>query len=183
MMTIKANKENILGYLQTFKNNYALTQAGILLLAAEDAPEKFEKYFAYISHNPESKSFEYIRYVFKDYELLKHSTNELRKSVLRNCLKETFEMLKVELATSEEKQLLLKAPWYKFLRMVRNSLSHDLKFHFRDYDKKKLPVSWLDLTITIEMENEILPMADFLTRSKVLQLLDEIYVYMKENLR
>ncbi|MBU4345524.1 MAG: hypothetical protein L6247_05680 [Desulfobacteraceae bacterium] len=176
-------KEKVLGYLQTIKNNYALTRAGILLLTAEDAPEKFEEYYAHISDNPEAQQFEYIRYVLNDYELLKHSTNELRKSVLRNCLKETFEMLKVELATDEEKEILLQAPWYKFLHMVRNSLSHDFKFRFRAYDKPKLPVSWSDLTITIEMNNEFLPMADFLTRAKAQQLLEEVLEYIKENIR
>ena len=176
-------KEQVLGYLRTIKNNYALTQAGILLLAAEDAPEKFEEYYAHISNHPEAQGFEYIRYVFKDYELLKHSTNELRKSVLRNCLKETFEMLKVVLASDEEKKILRKAPWYRFLRMVRNSLSHDFKFRFRDSDKKKLPVSWSNLTITVEMENEFLPMADFLTKAKVQMLLDEVSEYIKENIK
>lgn len=181
-MTPLTTKERVLGYLQTIKNNYALTQAGILLLAAEDTPEKFDEYFTHISEKTEAKRIEYIKYIFKDYELLKHSTNELRKSVLRNCLKETFEMLKIELATSNEKEILFQAPWYKFLRMVRNSLSHDMKLRFRDYDREKLPVSWSDLTITIEMENNFLPMADFLTRDKAQQLLDEVFEYMKENI-
>ena len=181
-MQPSTNKEKVIGYLQTIKNNYALTQAGILLLTAPDAPQKFEEYYSHISDEPEAQ-FGYIKYVFEDYDLLKHSTNELRKSVLRNCLKETFEMLKAELQTKEENEVLLRAPWYRFLRMVRNSISHDFRFRFRDYDKPKLPVSWSDLTITIEMENEFLPMAGFLTRAKVQQLLDEITKYIEENIR
>ena len=176
------NKEKIIGYQQTIKNNYALTQAGILFLAAPDALQKFEEYYSHISDGPEAQ-FGYIRYVFEDYDLLKHSTNELRKSVLRNCLKETCEMLKAELQTQEEKEVLFRAPWYRFLRMIRNSLSHDFKFRFKDYDKPKLPVCWSDLTITIEMENEFLPMAGFLTRAKVQQLLDEITNYIEKNVR
>ncbi|MBU3953140.1 MAG: hypothetical protein KKF12_00270 [Proteobacteria bacterium] len=181
-MPHSTNKEKVIGYLQTIKNNYALTQAGILFLAAPDAPQKFEEYYSHIFGKPEAQ-FGYIRYVFEDYDLLKHSTNELRKSVLRNCLKETFEMLKAELQTQEEKELLFRAPWYRFLRMTRNSLSHDFKFRFRDSDKSRLPVSWSDLTITIEMEDDFLPMAGFLTRAKVQQLLDEIAEYIKENIR
>lgn len=106
-----------------------------MFLAAPDAPQKFEEYYSHISDEPEAQ-FGYIRYVFEDYDLLKHSTNELRKSVLRNCLKETFEMLKAELQNQEE-EVLFRAPWYRFLRMIRNSLSHDFKFRFRDYDKSK----------------------------------------------
>lgn len=177
-----STKERVLGFLQTIKNNYALTQAGILLLAAEDAPEKFKEYYSHISDNPEAQ-FEYIKYVFNDYELLKHSTNELRKSVLRNCLKETFEMLKAEITNEKEKKILFRAPWYRFLRMIRNSLSHDFKFKFEDHDKKKLPVSWSSLTITLEMENDFLPMADFLTMAKIQQLFDEVAEYIEENFR
>ncbi len=175
-------KERVLGFLQTIKNNYALTQAGILLLAAEDAPEKFEEYYSHISDNPEAQ-FEYIKYVFNDYELQKHSTNELRKSVLRNCLKETCEMLKAEITNEKEKQILFRASWYRFLRMVRNSLSHDFRFKFKDRDKKMLPVSWSGLTITLEMEGEILPMAGFLTMAKVQELFGEITEYIEENFR
>ncbi|PKN65429.1 MAG: hypothetical protein CVU57_09930 [Deltaproteobacteria bacterium HGW-Deltaproteobacteria-15] len=182
-MASTTTKEKVLGCLQTIKNNYALTQAGILLLAAENAPDTFEECYAHISGHPEAQQFAYIKYIFNDYELLKHSSNELRKSVLRNCLKETFEMLKVELVTDEEKEILLQAPWYRFLRMVRNSLSHDFKFRFRDYDKPKLPVSWSNLTITIEMDNEFLPMAGFLTRAKVQQLLEEVFEYIRTNIR
>ena len=176
-------KEKILGYLQTIKNNYALTQAGILMLATPDASEKFEEYYTCITDAPEANQFGYIKYLFKDYELLKHSTNELRKSVLRNCLKETFGMLTAEIQSEEEKQILFRAPWYRFLRMLRNSLSHNMKFRFRDYDKLKLPVSWSNLTITIEMDDELLPMEGFLTRAKVHQLLDEIFEYIKENFK
>ena len=58
-----------------------------------------------------------------------------------------------------------------------------MKFRFRDYDKLKLPVSWSNLTITIEMDDELLPMEGFLTRAKVHQLLDEIFEYIKENFK
>ncbi len=181
-MPHSTNKEKIKGYLQTIKNNYALTQAGILLLATPDAPQKFEEYYSKIFDHPEAQ-FGYIKYVIEDYGLMKHSTNELRKSVLRNCLKETFEMLKAELQSNKEKEVLLQAPWYRFLRMIRNSLSHDFKFRFRDYDKSKLPVSWAGLTITIEMDNNSLPMAGFLTMAKVQQLLDEISEFTDANIR
>ncbi len=174
-------KERVRGCLQTIKNNYALTQAGILLLALPDALSKCEEYFSLIADHPETQHFSYITYVLKDDQLLKLSTNQLRKSVLRNCIKESFELLKNEFQSDEEKEILINAPWYKFLRMIRNSLSHDFKFRFREYDKSKLPVRWADLTITLDMDNEFLPMEGFLTREKVLQLIDEIIDYVEKN--
>lgn len=179
-MTSLTKKERVCGYLQTIKNNYALTQAGIMLLSIPEAPQIFDEYYTVIADHPEAQ-FGYIKYVFQNDELLKHSTNELRKSILRNCIKEIFEILKVEFQSDQEKNILYSAPWYKFLRMVRNSLSHDFKFRFREYDKSKLPVSWSGLTITIDMDNDFLPMAGFLTRAKVQELIDEINEYIEKN--
>lgn len=172
-------KDKIRGCLQTIKNNYALTQAGIMFLADPEAGKKFEEYYSAIAEHPEAQ-FGYIKYIFKDYSLLKHATNELRKSVLRNCLKEIFETLMSELVSGNQKEILIKAPWYQFLRIVRNSLSHDFHLQFRKSDKKELPVTWSDLTISIDMDGKYLPMAGFLSRAKAQQLIDEIIDYIEK---
>ncbi len=173
-------KDKVRGYLQTIKNNYALTQAGIMFLAHPKAEEQFDEYYLKIADHPEA-SFGYIKYVFQNDELLKHATNELRKSVLRNCLKEMFEVLKSEFNSDQESKILRKASWYQFLRMIRNGLSHDFYLKFRKHDKAKLPVTWSDLTITIDMDGKLLPMEGFLTRTKVQELFDEVIEYVENN--
>ena len=85
--TSKVPSATLRGQLQTIKNNYALVQAGIMFLAQPDASERFDEYFSVASHHPEAKGFGYIRYVFESDDLLSLATNQLRKSVLRNCLK------------------------------------------------------------------------------------------------
>jgi hypothetical protein len=169
------------GQLQTIKNNYALVQAGIMFLAQPDAVTKFDEYFAVVSAHPEAKKFGYIRYVFESDELLALATNQLRKSVLRNCLKEMFELVKVYGLETNQIKLLRAAPWYQFLRMIRNSLSHDYWLRYKEHDLKLLPITWSGLTLTAAMDGSELPMAGFLTRVKVIELMDDVISYVEQH--
>ena len=71
------------------------------------------------------------------------------------------------------------APWYQFLRIIRNCLSHDMKLHFRSYDLKQLPVSWSGLIIDASMQNLQLPMRGFLGREKALELVNAVIDYLE----
>lgn len=175
------NKAEFRGSLQTIKNNYALVQTGIMFLAQPDAATKFDEYSAPFAEHVEGKQFLYIRYVLVNDDLLTLSTNELRKSVLRNCVKEMFEILKFYGTETDQMSLMRTAPWYQFLRMTRNSLSHDFFLRFNEHDLKKLPVSWSGLTLSASMNNSEFPMAGFLTRMKALELMDEIIAYIEFN--
>lgn len=167
------------GQLQTIKNNYALVQAGIMFLVQPDARERFDEYFSVVSHHPEAKEFGYIRYVYENDDLLALATNELRMSVLRNCLKETFEAVKIHGLTTNQIKVARTAPWYQFLRMARNSLSHDFFVRYKEHDLKLLPVTWSGLTFTAAMNDTMLPMGGFLTRTKVLELIDDVIAYVE----
>ena len=175
------DKALLRGKLQTLKNNYALVQAGIVLMAAPDALERIEESFAQFKGHPEAATFLYIRYVFETDELLKHATKELRNSVLRNCLKETFEQVKLYGDLTNQAVVIRAAPWYQFLRIVRNCLSHDLNIRFRDADLKHLPVTWSELTLDRSMHNGPLQMRDFLSRPKTMELMDEVIAYVEQH--
>jgi hypothetical protein len=110
------NKTEFRGKLQTVKNNYALVQAGIMFLIQPGASEKFDEYFAVVSNHPEARNFGYIRYVFESNELLALATGQLRKAVLRSCIKEMFELVKTYGLETNQTKLLRAAPWYQFLR-------------------------------------------------------------------
>lgn len=170
------------GRLQTIKNNYALVQAGIALLVEPDALPRFERTFGLLKDHPETITFAYIGYVFKTHELLKHATQELRNSVLRNCLKETFELVKSYGTASSQAELIRSAPWYHFLRLVRNSASHDLHLRFRQFDFKYLPITWSGLTIDSSMDNIPLQRPDFLSRAKIIELLDDVIDFVEDEL-
>lgn len=168
------DKVDLRGQLQTIKNNYALVQAGILFLAQPDALAKFDEYSLLFLEHPEAKKFLYIRYVLESDELLKLATNQLRKSVLRNCIKEMFELVKKYGLETNKIKLLRASPLYQFLRMLRNSLSHDFFLRYSDHDLKLLPLTWSGLTLTSAMDGSELAMAGFLTRAKILELMDNV---------
>ena len=157
------NKTHILGRVQTIKNNYALAQAGIALLALPDARTRLDEVFLLLEEHPETSTIRYIDYIFEDDELLKLATGQFRNAILRNCLKEVFEQVKLYGKGTNQMQVIEAAPWYQFMRIVRNCLSHDMKLLFRSYDLKQLPTSWSGLTIDASMHNSYLPMRGFLT--------------------
>src|SRR5437764_3060453 len=45
------------------------------------------------------------------------------------------------------KDRLKNMPWYQYTRLVRNAVSHNFRFAFRESDKSKLPVTWNGITI------------------------------------
>jgi hypothetical protein len=45
-------------------------------------------------------------------------------------------------------QRLQKSPWYQFTRLVRNAVSHNFRYDFRDSDKKRMPITWRGITLT-----------------------------------
>ena len=135
-----------------------------------------------VQDEPEADAIEYIQYVFKDDELLKHATNQLRNSVLRNCLKETYELINLYGNETGQSTIVKAAPWYQFLRIVRNCLSHDMKLRFRKADIKHLPVTWGGLTFDESMQNKSLPMRNFLSRPKAFELIDSIIEYTENKI-
>ncbi len=171
-------KTHLRGQLQTIKNNYALSQVGIALIAQPDALERFESTINTLRPHPEISSLEYIRYVFETGNSLKHATGEMRNSVLRNCLKEMFEIILAYGKTTSQEAILKAAPWYQFLRMVRNCISHDMTLRFNAHDLKQLPVTWSGLTIDTTMQNGPLQATGFLSRAKTLELMDEVIGYV-----
>lgn len=175
------DKHHLRGQLQTIKNNYALVQLSIGLIAQPDALQTFEKTLEVVKHDPEVETFAYIRYVFDNDELLKHATGQFRQSVMRNCLKEMFELVKAYGEVHGHADVIRRAPWYGFLRVVRNCLSHDLRLHFNPYDLKQLPVSWAGLTIDASIQDQPLAVRDFLSRQRVVALMDDVIKYVEDH--
>ena len=169
----------IRGRVQTIKNNYALAQAGIAMLALPDARERLDEVFSLLNEHPETQRIRYIDYVFEDDDLLKFATGQFRNAVLRNCLKELFEQVKLFGSETNQMRIIEAAPWYQFLRIVRNCLSHDMKLRFGRWDLKQLPISWSGLTIDASMLNVELQMRGFLSREKTLELVDAVIEYLE----
>lgn len=101
--------------------------------------------------------------------------------MLRNCLKEAFEIVKAHGEATGQADIIRAAPWYRFLRIVRNCLSHDMRLRFNAYDLKQLPVSWSGLTIDASMQDQPLQMRDFLSRPKAVELIDAVIEYVEQH--
>lgn len=173
------DKTVIRGRVQTIKNNYALAQGGIAMLALPDARARLDEVFSLLREHPETQRIRYIDYVFEDDDLLKFATRQFRNATLRSCMRELFEQVKLFGIETNQMQIIKAAPWYQFLRIVRNCLSHDMKLQFGKYDLKHLPTSWSGLTIDASMHNVELQMHGFLGREKALELVDAVIEYVE----
>lgn len=49
---------------------------------------------------------------------------------------------------------LQACPWYQFARLVRNAVSHNFRYDFREADKKRLPITWHGITLTEDLDGK-----------------------------
>ena len=93
----------------------------------------------------------------------------------RNHLKEVFRVTQAYCKKTDQIKLMKSESWYQFARVITNSLSHDFKLNFNDYDKKILPVSYGEKEITSGMDGKCLELA----LEVLLKLSDEIINFSK----
>lgn len=100
--------------------------------------------------------------------------DELYKFVRRNLLKEAYETT-YEYAKSNGLLSNFKAmPWYWYARIIRNTVSHSLRYDFRAKDiRAALPIKWEGKSIDISMNGQAMrpDIADPLT---TVRLVDEM---------
>jgi hypothetical protein len=83
---------------------------------------------------------------------ISRASMEFAKMLLRNFTLDAFEAVKNYCEETNQRTELHAQGWYAFTRMMRNSLTHTQRWHFREYDRKRLPVSWRGKVIDISME-------------------------------
>jgi hypothetical protein len=44
--------------------------------------------------------------------------------------------------------------WYAFTRIIRNAVSHNFRFEFRDSEKRRMPITWRHISITAELDGK-----------------------------
>lgn len=79
----------------------------------------------------------------------------------RVAVRDGFEAIRVYCQASDQEALLRAQPWYQFARLLRNSLSHDNKIHYRPSDHRDLPATWNGCTLDVAQDGrwwtEIVP--------------------------
>lgn len=83
---------------------------------------------------------------------ISHAAMEFAKMLLRNFTLDSFEAVKGYCEETGQFAQLRSQPWYEFTRMMRNSLTHAQRWHFRDKDRRRVPVRWRDKIIDASME-------------------------------
>lgn len=108
------------------------------------------------------------------------SLDELYKFVRRNLIKESFEVVKAYAGEAKIKPLLESESWFWFAYVVRNSVSHDLHFRFRDGARKRLPLSWRGIEINLNHEGSEIT-GDVLNPQTTLELIIEMQQFVSRN--
>lgn len=173
-------KDELIGIFRTSQNNCKLVYASLVLFAHEDMPTIYAKWSAALNV-PRPFDENDVIALLQDRNVSKIAFSELYDTVYRAALKELFEVTKHYCESTGQTSLLVAQPWYQFWRVLRNCLSHDFRFRFTEYDRKKLPVSWRTISIDKTMEGKQLTHG-VLSREQILGLVDDIREFIEAKL-
>jgi hypothetical protein len=152
----------------------------MLLFAHEDMAGFYKRWSSSLGMPRPHDEFEILA-LLNNRDILKPAFEQLYNTVHRSALKELFEITKTYCKETNQKKMLTLQPWYQFWRILRNCFSHDFRFHFNDYDRKQLPLSWADVTLDFSLEGKPLTQGTF-PREKLLAFLDEIQRFVEKDL-
>jgi len=116
-----------------------------------------------------------------DKTVLKIAVDQFYMTILRAIVKELFEMVKTYCETTRQNDLLHIQEWYQVWRIIRNCFSHDFHFHFSNYDKKFLPISWKEIEIREDMDGKKITIGHF-SNEKMWVLVNEVEAFVKNKL-
>lgn len=173
-------KDELIGVFRTSQNNCKLVYAAMILFAHED----MANFYTQLSTKPNvPKPYDQMELLalLHDRNVLKIAFGQLYDTVHRAALKELFEITKEYCKETNQDRLLTSQPWYQFWRLLRNCLSHNFRFEFREYDKQCLPVSWSGMTLDVSMEGKPLTHGD-MSRDELMAFLDEVKTFVESQL-
>jgi hypothetical protein len=152
-------KKELMSQLENAKNNYILGLAAISLFSNEKVyPVLEESHAKFGTYTVEFKQVKNLLMKPADRDI---AIKEFLTSQIRALIKESFELIKNYCDETKQDSKFKAEPWYQFARMIRNCLSHNFKFEFREYEKKLLPVSWKSRTIDVSMDGNYLELKFF----------------------
>jgi hypothetical protein len=153
------SKDELLSQLTNAKNNYILGMAAISLFSSATTVPVLEQ--SHASFGQYSIPFAQVAALLRNPKDKEIAIKEFLKAQIRALTKESFELLKSYAEVTKQEKALQAEPWYQFARMIRNCLSHNFRFCFKDHDKKKLPQLWRAKTISVSMDEQPLTLAFF----------------------
>ncbi len=152
-------KKGLMSQLENAKNNYILGLAAISLFSNEKVyPVLEESHAKFGTYTVEFKQVKNLLMKPVDRDI---AVKEFLTSQIRALIKESFELIKNYCDATKQDSKFKAEPWFQFARMIRNCLSHNFKFEFREYEKRLLPVSWKSRTIDVSMDGNHLELKFF----------------------
>lgn len=173
-------KDDLIGMFRTAHNNCKLVFATLVLFGHEDMAEFYARWSASLNIPKPYDEAELLA-LLRDRNVLKHACDQLYDTVYRTALTDMFEMTRAYCRETNQEAILTKQPWYQFWRIIRNCLSHDFKFQFRENDKKYLPVTWEGVTLDLSLAAKPLTHGT-MSREKILVLLDDVKSFVESDL-
>ncbi len=156
---MQMTKPELISQLENAKNNYILELAAISLFGSIEAYPILENNNAVFG--PYTVEFDQVANLLRNTNDRDIAIKEFLTSQIRSLIKESFELIQDYSKVTGQALLFKAEPWYPFARMIRNCLSHNFRFEFREYDRSLLPVSWKARTIISTMEGQPLALGFF----------------------
>lgn len=172
-------KDDLLVQLIAAKSSFVLGLAGLYLLTQKETLILLERGHGKLADY--TIPFKQVAQSMRDPQKQKADFTNFIKSIMRAMFKDSFEVLKEYCHVTGQNSKRIAQPWHQFSRMIRNPLAHNYRFEFNPHDKRKLPVTWSDLTITADMDGTELTF-DFLGPGKMLDLWQEFYSFAESSL-
>lgn len=142
-------KEELLNQLSHTKNSYILGLAAFSIFNSGQAIPLLERHAAAFGNY--TVTFDQVAELLKKRSDHKIALTEFNKMLMRTTIKESFERIKGYCQDTDQFDKLKAEPWYEFVRIIRNFLSHNCCFIFNKYDRQRLPVKWKDFEITEDL--------------------------------
>ena len=177
-------KTEFLGALQNLMNNFVFGHVLTRIAATVD--------LSYLRHeivhfgSPRSNATVKLDVLFADVSSLSQKpimVAEFLGSLRRAAVAEFFECMKTYCHSSNQRQVLESAPWYGFVRVIRNTTSHKRGGHISwppEFKKRGVTsVEWNHLKLDESMEGQVLILFD----SDILLLLGDLTGFCEKELR
>ena len=142
-------KSYLLGIFDTKLNHITLCYASMVLWAYPDTKHYFSQ--IHTATIGKSKLFPNVNKLIGNDRSLRIATEELYSSAHRSAIKDLFPMVKKYCHDSGQLDILKEQNWFEFWWVLRNCWSHDMTFNFNPAEMKRLPIRWLNISITKEL--------------------------------
>jgi hypothetical protein len=110
------------------------------------------------------------------------AVKEFLNAQMRALVKESFDLVLDYCNETEQRATLQAAPWFHFVRLIRNCLTHNGLFQFSDDDYALLPVTWNRREITRSMNYQHLRL-EFFGHAEAWALFSEIEGFVGSQLQ